>query len=45
MAELRLDLDSHLQYGLFDSDLADICIDHDGEWGKCDSYYIIIALL
>ncbi|XP_064848537.1 cyclic AMP-dependent transcription factor ATF-6 alpha-like isoform X5 [Oncorhynchus masou masou] len=32
MAELRLDLDSHLQYGLFDSDLADICIDHDGEW-------------
>ncbi|XP_070975958.1 cyclic AMP-dependent transcription factor ATF-6 alpha-like [Oncorhynchus clarkii lewisi] len=32
MAALPLDLDSHPQYGLFDSDLADICIDHDGEW-------------
>ncbi|XP_041697744.2 cyclic AMP-dependent transcription factor ATF-6 alpha isoform X4 [Coregonus clupeaformis] len=32
MAELRLDSDSHLQYGPFGSDLADICIDPDGEW-------------
>ncbi|KAM9460094.1 cyclic AMP-dependent transcription factor ATF-6 alpha-like isoform 4-T4 [Salvelinus alpinus] len=32
MAELQLDLDSNLQYGPFGSDLADICIDHDGEW-------------
>ncbi|CAB1325999.1 unnamed protein product [Coregonus sp. 'balchen'] len=29
MAELRLDSDSHLQYGPFGSDLADICIDQD----------------